>query len=111
MATYLIKKEKTITRQEGDTADIVIVVPDVLDMANYDAEFKVFSTQRRELISKKTAAGSAAKDGQTITIPLASADTKGQAGKHRWEMQLVNDTPEVITVGRGAFIIEREYVR
>ena len=110
MATYLIKRELTITRQEGDTADVVIVAPDVLDMDLYDVQFKVVDSSRRPVMNKTTAGGTITKDGQTITIPLLTADTKNKAGKHSWEMQITTET-EVITIGRGPFIIISETIR
>jgi hypothetical protein len=111
MATYLIKKEITITRQEGDSADIVIVVPNVIDMSLYDAQFQVRDTTLRRLIISKTSNAGISIAGQTLTIPLATDDTKNKAGKHRWELQLSNNTPEIITIGRGTFIIVNELIR
>jgi hypothetical protein len=110
MATYLIKREITITRQEGDTADVVIVVPDVIDMGNYEAHFSVKDNSRRTVMNKETGNGTAYVSGQTITIPLAATDTKNKPGKHRWELQLTNET-EVITIGRGNFVIVNEIIR
>lgn len=109
MATYLIKREIQIARQEGDTADVVVVVPDVIDMGNYQARFVVKDSSRRAVIDKKSVDGVLTVTGQTITIPLLVADTKGKAGKHRWELQLTNAT-EVITIGRGAFVIINEII-
>lgn len=111
MATYLIKKEYDITRQEGDTADVVIVVPDVIDMQNYDVQFSVKSNMGVTIFDKKTADGTITVAGQTITIPLLATDTKDNPGKYRWELQISNNTPEVITIGRGVFLIVRELIK
>lgn len=110
MATYLIKKEYDITRQEGDTADVVIIVPDILDMQDYQAQFAVKSNMGETIFDKKTAEGTATKTGQTITVPIAPADTKGKPGKYRWELQ-VTKINEVITIGRGVFLIVRELIK
>ena len=112
MATYLIKSEKTITRQEGDTpAPVVFVVPDSLNMSGYHVKFEVRNASLRRIISKSTEDGSISVDGQVISIPLLESDTKGNPGTHRWEMQFFNNTPEIITTGRGPFLIINEYIR
>lgn len=41
MATYLIAREITITRQEGDAADVVVTVPSTLSMTGKTARFQV----------------------------------------------------------------------
>lgn len=110
MATFLIKREITITRQEGDTADVVIVVPEVINMANYDARFSVKDSNGRTVFDKKSENAELTISGQTITIPLLIADTKRKAGKHRWELQITNAT-EVITIGRGVFVIVNELIK
>lgn len=111
MPTYLIKKEKPITRQEGDTAEVVVVVPDVIDMGSYEVQFKVTDSSRRAVFSKSSGAGTITVSGQTVTIPIAADDTKRKPGKHSWEMQITNNTPEVITIGRGPFVIVGEMIR
>jgi len=111
MATYIIKREKAITRQAGDyPAPIVVVVPESIDMTDYDAQFKVIASSRRTIFSKTTSGGTITKDGQTLTIPLTEADTKGKNGSHTWEMQITK-TGEVITIGRGKFTILNEKIR
>lgn len=112
MHAYLIKSEKTITRQEGDCpAPIVMIVPDVVDMLNYNVKFEVHNSSMRRIISKSTEAGTVTVDGQTITIPLTEADTKGRPGKHKWEIQFYNNTPEIITAGRGPFVVTNENIK
>lgn len=111
MATYLIKSEKSITRQEGDTADIVFVIPDIFDLSLYKFDFRVYDANNRTLISKNTVAAGIIKNQQTITIPLLVTDTKGKSGKHGWELEISNDMPEVITIGKGPFIILSERIK
>ena len=110
MATYLIKREITITRQEGDTADVVIVVPEVINMENYNARFAVKDNIGKTVFEKKSENSEMTITGQTITIPLLVADTKKKAGKHRWELQITNEN-EVITIGRGFFVIVNEIIK
>ena len=110
MATYLIKREITITRQEGDTADVVIVVPEVINMENYNARFAVKDNIGKTVFEKNSENSEMTITGQTITIPLLVADTKKKAGKHRWELQISNET-EVITIGRGVFVIVNELIK
>ena len=94
MATYLIKSEKHFTRQEGDSADVEIIVPEIIDMGNYDAHFVAVDISIQ---------------GQRITIPILPADTKGKTGKHRWELQ-INSTENIYTIGRGFFYIVSELI-
>jgi hypothetical protein len=113
MATYLIKAEKTITRQEGDTADIVLVVPVALDMDLYpDVIFWVVDTEGTKIMEKNSMDSDPAitVTDQTITIPITISDTTGHPGEFRWELQIGNDTPEVITIGRGDFIIVEQII-
>jgi hypothetical protein len=114
MATYLIKSEKTITRQEGDTADIVMVVPAALDMDLYpDVIFLVVNSDAETVFQKDTIESTPTITviDQTITIPLLDTDTKGYAGEHRWELQVADfSTPDIRTIGRGDFIINAEII-
>jgi hypothetical protein len=109
MTTYLIKAQITITRQEGDTADIVITVPALLSMTGYEAQFKVYNTAGQAVLSKASPA-TITVDGQIITIPLLAADTKGKPGTHKWELQIAK-TGSVITIGKGQFVIVSELIK
>jgi len=114
MATYLISSEITITRQEGDTADIVFTGPgaSVIDFTNYtEVTFAVKTNGQTAVFEKSISEGTISKNEQVITIPLLSADTKGKAGTHRWEMQISNATPEIITIGKGRFVITSEIIK
>lgn len=112
MVAYLIKSEKPITRQEGDTpAPIVFVVPDSLNMSGYQVKFEVRNASLRRVMLKSTEDGSITVDGQMISIPLLESDTKGKPGNHRWEMQFYNNNPVIITTGRGPFVIINESIR
>jgi len=106
MATYLIAQEIAITRQEGDLADVVFVVPDVLSMTGKEATFKVNSDKYGSFIAKESSAGDITIVGQTITIPLLAADTKDKKGRHRWELEVTGP----ITIGRGVFNVIKELI-
>jgi len=110
MPTYLIEKEIPIRRQEGDTADIVFTVPEIINMANYSCKLAVKSTSGTSLILKDSTDGGAAIQGQVVSVQLGSNDTKRKAGTHRWELELYNND-EVITIGRGVFEIVAEMIR
>ncbi|MBK6284973.1 MAG: hypothetical protein IPF54_22135 [Draconibacterium sp.] len=88
---------------------MIIIVPEVINMLSYNARFSVKDNNRRTLIDKKSQDGVITIIGQTITIPLLIADTKGKAGKHSWELEISN-TNEVFTIGRGIFIIISELI-
>jgi hypothetical protein len=115
MATYLIKREKPLTRQEGDfPAPIQFTVPGPdpgIDMSLFDLEFKVVDNSRRTVFHKKSADGDLTIDGQLVTIPLTETDTKRKPGKHKWEAQIKNGTTELITIGRGPFTIIPEGIK
>lgn len=102
MSTYLIKSEKTITRQEGDVADIVITVPALLSLSGMTAKFQVSDNSHKIVISKLD--DDIAINDQVINIPLLPEDTEGFAGKFRWELQVVNEDGP-ITIGKGPFNI------
>lgn len=109
MATYLIGSETTITRQEGDSADIVMVVPDTLDMDSYpNVKLQVKTTKGVLLIDKATGSGISVT-GQTITVTLNPVDTKNRSGRHKWECE-INDGTNYITIARGPFEIEAELI-
>ena len=110
MPTYLIKREIPITRQEGDTADVVFIVPEVLDMALYSVRFSVTNQLKKSKIFKSSENQNIIIGGQTLLIPLSSDDTKYHSGNYRWELELFNET-EQITIGKGAFNIISEINR
>lgn len=107
MNSYIITQEITITRQEGDTGVLQFVVPNILNPANFDITFQVWRMSRENsLLFKKE---DWTVEGQQITTSLTEADTKGFAGRWRWEMQFTSAV-EIITVGRGAFEIIKELI-
>lgn len=107
MTTYRIGKELTITRQEGDVADVVITVPDVLPMAGRTAVFGVFDRAGRQVFSKDV---DIVVVGQVLSIPLLPLDTQRRSGELCWELE-VTDSAGPITIGRGKFIVEPTLIR
>lgn len=106
MATYLISREITITRQEGDAADVVVTVPATLSMTGKTARFQVRDSGNRVIINKED---EIAIVGQGITILLDPEDTARHSGRHRWELE-VRDANGPITIGRGDFIIVKQLI-
>lgn len=107
MATYLIAREITITRQSGDVADIAVRVPDLLPMEGRSARFQVFDSSGRLLIDKDE---TILQEGQVITIPLLPQDTQGLSGRFQWELE-VRDGSGPVTIGRGPFGIVKTLIR
>jgi len=109
MSTYLISEEVNITRQEGDTADIVITVPSTITLSDF-TEIKMQVKNGNNLMMGKTLSGETITvNGQTITIPLLTTDTKNKSGLHRWELEL-SSTTQTITIARGNFTIIKEII-
>jgi hypothetical protein len=109
MATYLVKNDYTLIRQEGDDCDFIPVVPAVFSMTGYtDVTFTVKGTNDELIFQKLNASITVA--GQTITIPIAAIDTKGKNGKYRWELQITKGG-KITTIGRGDFLITKEQIK
>lgn len=107
MPTFIIKKEKTIIRQEGDTADVVFTLPNIINPNDYDIKFSVFSNaaQGTLLFSKSE---QIIIEGQQITVPIPPADTLNKQGEKYWELSI--ETSEVKhTIGKGIFKIMKIY--
>lgn len=104
MATYLISSEKTITRQEGDDADIVMTIPDEFSMTGATVIFQVEDSKGNVIFTKEPTPAL-----QVITITIDAADTKGKYGNRRWELQ-VTKAGKITTLGRGDFIIVKEMI-
>jgi len=108
MATYLIAREITITRQEGDVADIVITVPAILSMTGRTVKFEVRNANGSVQLAKT--GSSLTVTGQIISIPLLPADTEGKPGKFTWECE-ISDANGPITIGKGAFVIVKTDIK
>jgi hypothetical protein len=110
MSTYIISSEIQLIRQEGDTSDIVFVVPDVLSLTTFtEIKFSVFRNSS-VIIEKLLSDGSISVLSQTITIDLLPDDTKGYSGDYKWELEISNLTPTIITIGRGMFTLIAEQI-
>jgi hypothetical protein len=112
-SSYIIVEEVTLTRQEGDTGELAFIVPEVLDPSLFTITLQVRTVPGENevvgrLVLEKTG-DDWTVEGQNISAPLEEADTKYWAGTHRWEMQFT-DVQQVITVGKGDFIITGEII-
>jgi len=106
MATYIVATEITITRKEGNLADIAFTVPDIFSLTGKTVKFAVEDINGSSIMLKEGADVTIA--GQLITIPLLPADTDNHAGKHRWEMNAYDAELQPITIGRGVFVIDKK---
>lgn len=107
MATYLIKQEKQITRQEGDTADVVFTLPELINPSEYEIKFSVFSNvaQGTLLFEKQE---EITIEEQVVTVPILPADTLHQEGDRYWELSISNESAKH-TIGKGKFKIVKIY--
>jgi hypothetical protein len=108
MTTYLIKRERTITRQEGDVADVVFTVPNIFNLVGKTIKFKVYTYAKEEILELSSGNGITV-DTQTITCLLSPSLLVGYAGKHRWELE-ASDITGPITIGKGDFIVTGENI-
>jgi hypothetical protein len=108
MTTILIAEEIHITRQEGDTATLRFIVPEVVSLVGRNIRLEV-RTRAKELVFRKQGADWTVA-GQNISANMLATDTRGYSGKHRWELQVNIAQTEVITIGRGNFTIEPELI-
>jgi hypothetical protein len=112
MNSYLAT-EITITRQAGDTGSIVFNVPVLIDLDTFtEVIFQV--VKGGVTIIDKRLTDSVAEltvSGQTITIELWEDDTQGHRGTGRWECEISgNSADEIITIGKGDFVIVKEII-
>ena len=114
MATVLPAREYHFTRQEGDKADIQLVVPAAFSMTGRTAQFMVADKRGRVLINKLEGEGITIAR-QAVTIDFDEEDTKHKPGTHRWELETWIDSggikTDVRTIGYGNFVIDKEIIR
>ena len=108
MATYVVTNRYNITRHEGNRADWVVVVPDVLSMTGLSVSFIVRDADTGDVIMYKTTDDDITVDGQTITVDIAPADTTDHAGVHPYELDILNESDEPILSVNGNFIIKEQ---
>lgn len=108
MATFLIKKEKTITRQQGDTSDVTFVFPDVIPPAAYSINFSVWSNASQgDLLFEKDQSQMQIEE-QTVTVPISREETSGISGERYWELRIFNEHTSH-TIGKGIFKVLKTY--
>lgn len=108
-----IATEIALTRQEGDTGSIVLIVPDVIDLSTFTVvKFCVFRSGVAFIYKElDDSSGDLTVDGQTITVVLNEEDTQGYKGTNYWECEISgNPDEEIITIGKGEFIVLRERI-
>jgi hypothetical protein len=106
MASYLIKKEIDITRQEGDTFDVRFIIPEILTLTAFSVvKFNVYTGNGKSVFERTMIA-----TGQTVETIFAPAETKGKAGRYRWELQ-VDTQGSIYTIGKGNFTINPELIK
>lgn len=108
MATFLIKNEKRIVRQQGDDCDVVFTVPDVFPLVNPQVKFWIFNNPNVGAIIKGNA--DMTISGQQITIPINAADTANKSGTFSWELE-VQQGGKKTTIGRGKFEIVKTTIK
>jgi len=105
--SYIIKNEIEIRRQEGDTGNITIIIPEQIDLDGMVPILHVVDRKLNTIFKKEDSDWSI--NDQTISCSLLPTDTRGKSGNHKWELQL-QSLNEVITVGRGNFLIIKEII-
>ena len=105
--SYIVKTKYKITRQAGDTGEIVFIVPEAISLTTMDVLFQVRDDRGKLLFEKKTEDSEITIIDQEITILLENEDTALKHGEYNWELELHNTT-EVSTIAKGQFILIEE---
>lgn len=107
MPSYKVIAPIKITRQMGDSGDIVFNVPEILPLTNRTVTlFIKDGANNHMLIKSSNNVNEITKSGQSINIQLTSADTENKEGTWHWELKLTMGA-EVITIGYGIFHVKR----
>jgi hypothetical protein len=109
MATYNTARDISLRRQEGDSSDLTVIVPTLLDMKGATVRFQVKDIAGRLLIDKSTLQSTIFLEGQTIHLQFDPTDTKRRSGIHRWELE-VTISGSIYTIARGSFEIVKELI-
>jgi hypothetical protein len=105
MATYVIKKERTITRQAGDDNEVSFILPQVFPADEVALRFGIFynvSNNREPLLVLTQ--DEAYNEEQTVTFPIHKDDTANKKGPFRWELEVTHEG-KTHTIGRGDFVL------
>ena len=109
MATILAAK-LNLVRQEGDTADLVIEVPEAIDMTDATVKFGIYDDLGEVIVEKSSEEDEIELDGQIIMVPVLSEDTEGFAGTHNYELEITVQGA-IITILKGKIDVEKEYLK
>jgi hypothetical protein len=107
MPSYIIKKEILITRQAGDSFDIVITIPSTHPMAGATIKFAI---ALRNMVFVLKTLEDCVVNGQELTILFQPADTRGKSGPYNWELEHTSSTGFVSTLGKGPFHAIKELI-
>jgi hypothetical protein len=103
---------KNITRQEGDTSDFEVIVPDIIDMTGASVKFQIKDSSGRIILARSTDDENIVLDEQQIYIVFQSADTKRKNGKFRYEVEVTTRYPAVAvyTILKGIWELTPELI-
>jgi len=109
--SYIVSTTIKITRKAGDTGSIVFTAPTEIVMTYREALFQVRDNGDDLLFSKSSEnSDEITIVGQTITVPLANADTAEASGTYYWDLQVMTaEDAQITTIGSGTFVIQKEY--
>jgi hypothetical protein len=103
MPTYLIKKEKKITRQSGDDSEVSFILPEVFPPDETELRFGIFynqSTNREPLIIFEHL--EAQVEENKVTFFIDKEITANKKGPFLWELEVTHEG-RTHTIGRGEF--------
>jgi len=117
MATFIVDETITITRKEGNTADIEILLGEEMELEGNEVVMQVYDKTNR-LVFEKTNADWTRDDytanpddpadfsGTIIRCLLSREDTNNKPGNHFFELYLTNAkrNPHYI-IAEGPFVI------
>jgi len=117
MPTYLLEEEYPITRKEGNTADIEILLPLEIELEGNQIILQVWNSKNNLVLEKNNEAWERIPhtanpedpqdfDGTVIKCLLTREDTNNRPGNHFYEIYLTNsETNPHWTIAEGPFVI------
>jgi|GEM_PF-3965241 hypothetical protein len=107
MPSYIVQEEILITRQAGDSFDIVITIPNTHPMIGATIKFAI---ALRNMVFVLKTLEDCTVNGQELTINFQPADTTGKSGPFNWELEITSSNGLVNTLGRGPFYLIKELI-
>jgi hypothetical protein len=97
---------------EGELHDVIIVVPEDIDIADFEAVFQVRKSPNATLIFEfKTDDDSMLVSGQNYLISILPEDSLGKVGAYHWQLKIVNGAEIVYKFPINSFIIKSAIVQ